>query len=76
MPKINGVNVDPKAYAARKAQAQKTIAAASPETKEQLKKFYPDISNKDIVDSILGTRTDTGLANKAKTVKKLFRPSK
>jgi hypothetical protein len=76
MPKINGKPVDPKAYAARKAQAQKRIAAASPETKAKLKEFYPNISNEGLVNSILGTRDDTGLANKMKTIKKLSRQSK
>ncbi len=76
MPKINGINVDPKAYAARKAQAQKRITAASPETKAKLKEFYPDISNEELINSILGTRNDTGVANKMKTVKKMFRSSK
>jgi hypothetical protein len=76
MPKINGKPVDPKAYAARKAQAQKRIAAASPETKAKLKEFYPDISNQELLKSILGTRTDTGVAKKMKTVNKMFRSSK
>lgn len=76
MPKINGINVDPKAYAARKAQAQKKIASASPEVKAKLKEFYPDISNQELLKSILGTRTDTGVAKKMKTVNKMFRSSK
>ena len=73
MPKINGKNVDPKAYAARLTQAKKKVASIDPATKAKLREFYPDISSKDIVDNILGTRDNTGLANKIKTVKKLFR---
>jgi len=73
MPKINGKSVDPKAYAARMTQAKKKIASIEPATKAKLKEFYPDIANKDIVDNILGTRDNTGLANKMKTIKKLSR---
>lgn len=73
MPKINGKPVDPKAYAARMTQAKKKIASIDPATKAKLKEFYPEISNEEILKNILGTRTDTGVANKMKTIKKLSR---
>lgn len=76
MPKINGKPVDPKAYAARMTQAKKKVASVDPAVKAKLKEFYPDISNEGLVNSILGTRDDTGLANKMKTIKKLSSKSK
>jgi hypothetical protein len=76
MPKINGKSIDPKAYAARMTQAKKKVASIDPAIKAKLQEFYPVFSNKDIIDNILGTRDNTGLANKIKTIKKLSPKSK
>jgi hypothetical protein len=76
MPKINGKPVDPKAYAARMTQAKKKVASMDPAAKAKLKEFYPNVSTEGLINSILGTRDNTGLANKMKTIKKLSRKSK
>jgi hypothetical protein len=76
MPKINGKNVDPKAYAARMTQAKKTVASIDPATKAKLKEFYPNVSREDIAKSILDSRADGGVTTKTKTVNKIYRPSK
>ena len=75
MPKINGKNVDPKAYAARMTQAKKKVASIDPATKAKLKEFYPDVSKEDIAKSIIGdSRATAGVKTTTKTVNKVYRP--
>ena len=76
MPKINGKNIDPKAYAARVTKAQKTVASIDPVTKAKLKEFYPEISRESIAKQMLDTRSDGGVKPTTKTVNKVYRPSK
>ena len=57
MAKINGKNIDPKAYAARVTQAKKTVAKMDPTVKAKLKEYYPKITKKDIAKQMIGPST-------------------
>ena len=56
MPKINGISVDPKAYAKRVTEAKKTLARTSPEVKRKIAEMYPKVSGKDIVNKALSPK--------------------
>ena len=59
MAKINGKNIDPKAYAARVTQAKKIIAKTDPELKRKIAQMYPKVTKEQIANKMLNPKKAT-----------------
>ena len=56
MAKINGKNIDPKAYAARVTKAKQTVARMDPAVKAKLKEIYPKVTKQSIANKALNPK--------------------